>query len=125
MRTNVTLLLLAAFSVVFVGGIAVCVAQQIRYMDSSGNLHFVDDLSQVPPRYRQQVVPYTPTPVLDKRQQQAKYRQEQALLRRKEQEERRKRMEAERRQLRLERELQKSRKKAATQEGSTGFESAR
>jgi hypothetical protein len=125
MRTKVTVSLLASVTFALVSGIAVCVAQQIRYMDSSGNLHFVDDLSQVPPRYRQQVVPYTPTPVLDKRQQQIKYRQEQAMIRRKEQEERRKRIEAERRQLRLERELQKNRKKAGTQDGTTGFEAAR
>lgn len=37
-------------------------------MDSSGNLHFVDSLGDVPRQYRQQVVPPTPTPVLTARQ---------------------------------------------------------
>ena len=43
-------------------------AQQHRYMDSSGNIHFVDSLSDVPRQYREQLVPPTPTPVLDARQ---------------------------------------------------------
>lgn len=38
-------------------------------MDSSGNIHFVDSLGDVPRQYRQQVVAPTPTPVLDQRQQ--------------------------------------------------------
>ena len=43
-------------------------AQRYRYMDSSGNLHFVETLNDVPRQYRQQIVPATPTPVLDARQ---------------------------------------------------------
>lgn len=43
-------------------------AQRYRYMDSSGNLHFVDSLGDIPRQYRQQVVPPTPTPALDTRQ---------------------------------------------------------
>jgi hypothetical protein len=43
-------------------------AQSYRYMDSSGNIHFVDSLSDVPRQYREQLVPPTPTPVLDARQ---------------------------------------------------------
>jgi len=43
-------------------------AQRYRYMDSSGNLHFVDSIGAIPREYRQQVVPPTPTPVLDNRQ---------------------------------------------------------
>lgn len=43
-------------------------AQHYRYMDSSGNIHFVDSLSDVPRQYREQLVPPTPTPVLDARQ---------------------------------------------------------
>jgi membrane protein involved in colicin uptake len=35
-------------------------AQQVRYMDSSGNIHFVDSINKVPQRYRLQVA--TPTP---------------------------------------------------------------
>lgn len=44
-------------------------AQRYRYMDSSGNIHFVDSLGDVPRQYRQQLVAPTPTPVLDQRQQ--------------------------------------------------------
>jgi hypothetical protein len=43
-------------------------AQRFRYMDSSGNIHFVETLNDVPRQYRQQVVQPTPTPVLDARQ---------------------------------------------------------
>ncbi|MEN9845931.1 MAG: hypothetical protein RIS36_1078 [Pseudomonadota bacterium] len=43
-------------------------AQHYRYMDSSGNINFVDSLSDVPRQYREQLVPPTPTPVLDARQ---------------------------------------------------------
>jgi type IV secretory pathway VirB10-like protein len=43
-------------------------AQRYRYMDGSGNIHFVDSLSDVPRQYREQLVPPTPTPVLDARQ---------------------------------------------------------
>lgn len=43
------------------------VAQRYRYMDSSGNIHFVESLKEVPYQYRQQIVPATPTPVLDEK----------------------------------------------------------
>lgn len=43
-------------------------AQRYRYMDSSGNIHFVDSLGDIPREYREQIVPPTPTPVLDARQ---------------------------------------------------------
>jgi hypothetical protein len=78
-------------------------AQQVRYMDSSGNIHFVDRLSEVPPRYREQVVPPTPTPVLDRRGQMAKKRAEMQAARLKMQEEKRRRAE----EIRIERELAK------------------
>lgn len=42
-------------------------ADQIRYMDNSGNLRFVDSIAQVPRQYREQIYPATPTPVLDKK----------------------------------------------------------
>ena len=35
-------------------------AQSFRYMDESGNLHWVDSLDQIPPRYRSQVLMPTP-----------------------------------------------------------------
>ena len=40
-------------------------AQRYRYMDSSGNIHFVESWKQVPREFRDQIVPPTPTPVLD------------------------------------------------------------
>ncbi len=43
-------------------------AQRYRYMDSSGNIHFVDSFGDIPRQYREQLVPPTPTPVLDARQ---------------------------------------------------------
>ena len=43
------------------------VADQVRYMDSAGNIHFVDRPSDVPKKYILQVMTATPTPYLDKR----------------------------------------------------------
>jgi hypothetical protein len=43
------------------------VADQVRYMDSSGNIHFVDRPSEVPKKYILQVMTATPTPYLDRR----------------------------------------------------------
>jgi hypothetical protein len=67
-------------------------AQRYRYMDSSGNIHFVDSLGDVPRQYRQQLVAPTPTPVLDQRQRQelqrAKEREYKERLRQAEQKKR-------------------------------------
>ena len=37
-----------------------CYAQSFNYIDEAGTVHFVESLSEVPPRYRDQVVPPTP-----------------------------------------------------------------
>ena len=37
-------------------------AESYRYIDDSGNIIFVDSISQIPPRYRYQVLPPTPAP---------------------------------------------------------------
>jgi uncharacterized protein YPO0396 len=98
---------------------SVAYAQQYRYMDEAGTIHFVDSLAQVPARYKEQVAPSTPTPILDKKALMAKKREEQRLAREKMQEERRrkneerrlaieKRKAAEREKKRLEREQQQS-----------------
>lgn len=50
-----SLLLLASFSL----------AQSYRYIDSAGNINFVDSISEIPPKYRSQVMPPTPTPITD------------------------------------------------------------
>lgn len=65
--------------------------QQVRYMDSSGNIHFVDNINQVPPRYRQQVETPTPVPVLDRKALAEKKRQEQLAKREKMEQEKEKR----------------------------------
>jgi type IV secretory pathway VirB10-like protein len=70
-----------------------CAAQQVRYMDSSGNIHFVDNVNKVPQRYREQVMTPTPVPVLDRKALAEKRRQEQQVLREKKAEERRKQSE--------------------------------
>ena len=71
-------------------------AQSVRYMDNSGNIHFVDNLSDVPARYRQQVVPPTPTPILDKRGLQEKRRLELQAKRQAAEEQRREKLEEQR-----------------------------
>jgi hypothetical protein len=67
--------------------------QQVRYMDSSGNIHVVDNVYQVPPRYRQQVETPTPVPVLDRKALAEKKRQEQEAKREKMAKEKEKRRE--------------------------------
>jgi hypothetical protein len=69
-------------------------AQRYRYMDSSGNIHFVDSLSEVPRQYREQLVPATPTPVLDARQ-----RKELQRAKEREQRERQRQIEMKKREL--------------------------
>ncbi|MFO0417487.1 MAG: hypothetical protein ACK5Y6_09385 [Pseudomonadota bacterium] len=102
-----------AFISIFVGFLAVScdvAAQQYRYMDSSGNINFVDSLSDVPRRYREQIVPPTPTPVLDRRGLQEKRRlenqarREQMAAERQERVEKQRQEREERERLRVERE---------------------
>lgn len=86
-------------------------AQRYRYMDSSGNIHFVDALNDVPRQYRQQIVPPTPTPVLDARQKKELQRtKERELKERQRQLENKKReLERTRRAIEREQKLQASR----------------
>lgn len=97
-------------------------AQQIRYMDSSGNIHFVDSLSEVPPRYREQIVPPTPTPVLDKRGQMAKKRAEVQAARERELEERRRRVEEQRRMREKEMAALKERRRLERERKQSSFD---
>jgi tetrahydromethanopterin S-methyltransferase subunit A len=94
-------------------------AQQFRYMDSSGNIHFVESVNQVPPRYREQVMTPTPVPVLDKKQLAEKRRQEQIEKREKAQEERKKKIEEREKK----REEEKLRKEEAKRNRRKGIES--
>jgi len=87
---------------------------RFRYMDSSGNLHWVDSPSQIPAKYRGQVMTPTPTPVMDKRAQaEAKKAREQAQQEKlraeheRKKELQRRREQLERQRIREERELRK------------------
>jgi type IV secretory pathway VirB10-like protein len=42
-------------------------AQSYRYIDEAGNIIFVDSISEIPSRYRYQVIPPTPVPVMDQK----------------------------------------------------------
>jgi type IV secretory pathway VirB10-like protein len=79
---------------------ATATAEQLRYMDEAGNIRFVHRMNQVPRQYREQIVPPTPTPVLDHRQKmELKRRQQEEELRRRRQEQARQMDEQRRRQL--------------------------
>ncbi len=87
------------------------IAEQLRYTDEAGNIRFVNRMNQVPRQYREQIVPPTPTPILDHRQKmELKQRQQQEELRRRRElqarqmEEQRRRQQAEQQRLRYERE---------------------
>jgi hypothetical protein len=80
-------------------------AEQYRYMDSSGNIYFVDSINQVPPRYREQVIPPTPAPVYD--------RKTQALVKRMQREAEVKRMRAEKEKQREEQRLRRLKERDA------------
>jgi hypothetical protein len=96
-------------------------AQQFRYMDSSGNIHFVDSVYQVPQRYREQVITPTPVPVLDRKQLADKRRQEQIEKREKMKEDRKKQLE-EREKKREEEKLRKEEAKRNRRKGrESGF----
>jgi len=56
-------------------------AQSYRYVDSSGNIHFVDSWKAVPREYRQQIAPATPTPVYDKKTLQKRQRERERAAR--------------------------------------------
>jgi hypothetical protein len=96
-------------------------AQQVRYMDSSGNIHFVDSLSEVPARYREQIVPPTPTPVLDRRGMQAKKRAEAQAARDRQMEERRKQNELRRKQREQEFAAMRERKRLQRERNESSF----
>lgn len=85
-------------------------ADSLRYMDESGNIHFVDRLSDIPTRYRGQVIETKPTPVS-----QEEYRQQLSEWKRKkaaeEREVKRQQREREREEKAKKRELEKADKK--------------
>ena len=84
------------------------VGEGFRYIDSSGNIHFVDSWGDVPGQYREQVVPPTPTVALDERARKK-------LEREKERVEAAKQKEAERKKRQLEKERERQRRVAEKQ----------
>ena len=59
---------LLLFVSIMIGVFTTCAeAQRYRYVDGSGNIHFVDSWKEVPRQYREQIVPATPTPILDEK----------------------------------------------------------
>lgn len=92
-------------------------AERYRYVDSSGNMHFVNSLKQVPQQYMHQIMTPTPRPVYSKREarrmeaeKRRRQREQEALERRKERAEeqarRRREMEILKQQRRMERQEQ-------------------
>ncbi|MEY4701447.1 MAG: hypothetical protein RL326_1634 [Pseudomonadota bacterium] len=96
--------------------------QSLRYMDSSGNLHFADSIKEVPKQYREQIYPPTPTPVLNRQQQLQKRMEEERIQRQKLQRERMKQMERDRRELNAERAARKKKNELRQDELSSGFQ---
>lgn len=95
-------------------GVSNVEAQRYRYMDSSGNIHFVDSLGDVPRQYRQQIVPATPTPVLD-----AKQKKEIQRAKERENRERQRQIENKKRELeRARRAIEREQKLQASRSGS-------
>ncbi len=95
-------------------------AQQFRYMDNSGNIHFVESINDVPRQYRHQIVPPTPTPVLDARQKKELQRAKERELR-----ERQRQIENKKRDLeRTRRAIERDQKLQASKAGSVVKEPA-
>jgi hypothetical protein len=97
-------------------------AQRYRYMDDAGNIRFVDSLSEVPVRYREQINPPTPTPILDKQALAAKKREEQRLAREKMMEERKRKVEERRKEAEARRVAEKEKKRLQREQQTSSFE---
>jgi hypothetical protein len=98
---------LLLFAYILIGVFTTCAeAQRYRYVDGSGNIHFVDSWKEVPRQYREQIVPATPTPVLDEKTIRERQRKREQAVRdqRKKIEKEQQRREKERRQLEKKRE---------------------
>jgi type IV secretory pathway VirB10-like protein len=99
------------------------ISDQVRYMDSSGNIHFVESLSRVPSQYRQQVIPPTPIPKYDKKQLAEIKRQQRALEVKKLREEKAKQREELKKKRQKEAELRKQEKENKKKQKTARFES--
>jgi type IV secretory pathway VirB10-like protein len=96
-------------------------AERYRYVDSSGNIHFVNSLKQVPREYMHQIMTPTPRPVYSKREMRRIEAEKRRRQREKEAAERRKERAREQMRRRREMELQKQRKRMRRQEEEFGF----
>lgn len=97
------------------------IAQRYRYVDSSGNIHFVNNLKQVPKQYMHQIMTPTPRPVLSKRDL-ARQRSEDLRLRQvAEAEARRKKRQREALRLEQLKEERRRQKQLRAQEEAYGF----
>ena len=105
-----------------VAGAKVACAQSLRYMDSSGNLHFADSIKEVPKQYREQIYPPTPTPVLTRQQQVQKQLEEERIQRQKLQREHMRQMERDRRAMQAEKVNRKKQNELRQDEFSSGFQ---
>ncbi|MCS6893461.1 MAG: hypothetical protein NZO16_02675 [Deltaproteobacteria bacterium] len=47
---------------------AFAISQSLSYIDEAGNIHFVESLSEVPAKYRNQILKPTPPPTLSKKE---------------------------------------------------------
>lgn len=67
MRAGSVIIIVVAALGLALSGASFIIADQVRYMDSSGNIRFVKRPSDVPKQYILQVFTPTPTPYYDKR----------------------------------------------------------
>lgn len=120
-RTVLILLLLP----VAIRGFGVAHAQSYRFVDSSGNIHFVDSIGEVPRQYREQIIPPTPTVAVDAKtaKKLEAQRQREALLRQRELE--RKKREKERALERQKRLAERQAAKQAAQEAAAATKRVR
>lgn len=88
------------FVLVFFVSIPLVAAQSIRYIDESGNIHWVDSLQKIPPQYRDQVLKPTPAPGSEKAALEQQ-RKAEALKKQKDREDQRKKKEEERKKKQL------------------------
>lgn len=112
----------ASVCLTLMGFVEASYSQSLRYMDSSGNLHFADSIQEVPKQYREQIYPPTPTPVLTRQQQVQKRMEEERIQRQRMQRERMKQMELDRRSMQAERAARKQKNELRQDEISSGFQ---
>jgi hypothetical protein len=94
MRCNIKVLLL---TILLLWCLPAWADDSVMYLDSAGTIHFVDNISQIPPQYRWQVLPPTPGPPKDVKARK-KWELEKEKARRQKELEEKKRLKAEERE---------------------------